>query len=213
MLFFPTFSRAGKHLHLENDKLYDEKELLERIAEGSEAAFRQLFTIYRKRIYTYVLKVAGSRETAEDTVQDIFLKLWAARTILPAIDNINAYLHRMAHNHAYNGFRKKAREVLVLEHLKKSEISPEEPGHELLSKEINAYIQSLVDQLTPQQRKVYLLSRERGLKQAEIAQELGISLMVVKKHMVDALRFLREGIGQNYGPYAIAIFVIFELAC
>jgi RNA polymerase sigma-70 factor (ECF subfamily) len=56
-----------------------------------------------------------------------------------------------------------------------------------------------------------LLSREGGLKQEEIAQRLGISLSAVKKHMVDALRFLREEISGKYGSLAIALFVLFDL--
>ena len=149
---------------------------------------------------------------AEDAIQEIFLKLWSVRGTLPAIGNINAYLHRMAHNYAYHGFRRLAKETLLLDHLRKQEDGNTcNPVQELLSKEAAAYIQLLVDQLTPQQRKVFLLSREGGLKQEEIASRLNISISTVKKHMVDALAFLREEIRQNYSLYATALFVIHQL--
>ncbi|MBX3255993.1 MAG: RNA polymerase sigma-70 factor [Chitinophagaceae bacterium] len=189
-----------------------EQELLLKIASGSEAAFRELFQTYRKKLFSYIFKITASREMAEDAIQEIFLKLWAVRETLPAIGNINAYLHRMAHNYAYHGFRRLAKETLLLDHLSKQEDSDRgNPVQELLSKEVTVYIQSLVDRLTPQQRKVFLLSREEGLKQEEIASRLNVSISTVKKHMVDALAFLREEIRQNYGLYAVALFVIYRL--
>lgn len=189
-----------------------EQELLLEIASGSEPAFRELFQAYRRKLFTYIFKTTSSREIAEDTVQEIFLKLWSVRETLPAIGNMNAYLHRMAHNYAYQGFRRLAKETLLLDHLSKQEEGyTRSPVQELQSKEVAAYIQGLVDRLTPQQRKVFLLSREDGLKQEEIASRLNISISTVKKHMVDALAFLREEIRQNYSLYAIALFVIHQL--
>lgn len=189
-----------------------EQELLQKIASGSELAFRELFQAYRRKLFSYIFKITASREIAEDTIQDIFLKLWSARETLPAVGNINAYLHRMAHNHAYHGFRRLAKETLLLEHLRKQEDGDTgNPVQELVSKEVAAYIQLLVDRLTPQQRKVFLLSREVGLKQEEIASRLNVSISTVKKHMVDALSFLREEIRQNYSLYATALFVIYQL--
>lgn len=189
-----------------------EQELLLKIAAGNELAFRELFQAYRKKLFSYIFKITASGEIAEDTIQDIFLKLWSVRETLPAIGNINAYLHRMAHNYAYHGFRRLAKETLLLDHLRKQENSNTcNPAQELLSKEVAAYIQVLVDRLTPQQRKVFLLSREGGLKQEEIASRLNVSISTVKKHMVDALSFLREEIRQNYSLYAVALFVIYRL--
>src|SRR5690606_31325510 len=116
------------------------------------------FQAYRRKLFSYIFKITASREIAEDTIQDIFLKLWSVRETLSAIGNINAYLHRMAHNYAYHGFRRLAKETLLLDHLRKQEDSDTgNPVQELLSKEVRAYIQLLVDRLTPQQRKVFLL--------------------------------------------------------
>jgi len=188
-----------------------EQELLLEIASGSEAAFRELFQAYRRKLFSYLFKITASREMAEDTIQDIFLKLWAVRETLPAVGNINAYLHRMAHNYAYHGFRRMAKETLLLDHLRKQEgNNAASPAQELLSKEVTTYIQCLVDRLTPQQRRVFLLSREDGLKQEEIARRLNVSIFTVKKHMVDALAFLREEIRQNYSLYAGAVIVIYR---
>jgi RNA polymerase sigma-70 factor (ECF subfamily) len=193
-----------------DDGTYSDQQLLRLIAEGNELAFRQLFNNYRSRLFTYLFKITDSREISEDALQEIFLKIWSRRETLPDIANINAYLYRMAHNYAYHSFRRMARESLVIDQLKQPDLDPDDPDARLLSKEIKTYIQTLVARLTPRQREIFLLSREHGLKHEEIASQLGLTRDTVKKHMVDALRFLREELGQNYGPQSIAILVVYQ---
>lgn len=199
---------------MEPANTYNEKLLLEQVAEGNEQAFQLFYDTYRRRLFTYVYKITESIEISEDTIQEIFLTIWMNRHTLTGIENINAYLYRMAHNRAYKGFQRLAKESLVLAQLKNEQVDSVGAAGELqlVSKEVMAYIQSLVDQLTPQQRKVFLLSRENGLKHEEIAEQLGVAQSTVKKHMVEALRFLREEIGKNYGSHAVAIFVIYQLS-
>ena len=190
-----------------------EKELLARIATGSEEAFRELFQAYRGKIYGYIYKMTESRETAEDTVHDVFLKIWESRENLMHVDNFNAYLHRMAHNRAYSGFRRLAKETLILAEIKQNLST--ETGHEgeerIHNQEVKNMIQGLVNQLTPQQKQVFIMSREEGLRQEAIAEKMHISVNTVKNHLAAAMRFLREEIGKNYGPQAIALYVIHQL--
>ncbi|MCF3110451.1 RNA polymerase sigma-70 factor [Niabella sp. CC-SYL272] len=174
------------------------QEWLQLIAEGNEGAFRQLFDAYRPRMYTYLLRITGSEDVAEDSVQDIFLKLWKDRARLAHIENFNAYLHRMAQNQAYSRFRSLAKEALILAELKDNTFSPRHPEHELVFKEVREQIIDLISQLSPQQRSVFLLSREAGLKHEEIARKMGITVLTVKKHMSVALRTLRKEIANGY---------------
>lgn len=182
------------------------------IADGSEVAFRQLFDTYQQRLYTYVYKVTRSRELADDAVQEIFLKIWSMRQKLPEIENMQAYLRRMAHNQALKGFQAVAREGLVEDGLARQRSAHGSADDGLLSKEIQLYINRLIDQLTPSQRRVFLLSREEGLRQQEIAERLGLNLVTVKRHMVDALKAIRDGLAQNYGAQAVALYIIFRLS-
>lgn len=191
---------------------YDEHELLQRIAQGSEDAFRILFENYRGKLYHYILTIANSSEMAEDTVHDVFLKLWTGREKLPAISNINAYLYTMCRNHAISGLRRMAKETLILTELRHGHIPQYTDADPLSQKEVQAFIQKAIDKLSPQQRKVFLMNRNQGLKHEQIAQELGISINTVRTHLSKALEFLREEIGQTYGSLAVAIWVIYKLS-
>ena len=192
---------------------YNEKDLLVQVSQGNELAFRQLFNMYRGKLYSYILKITESKETAEDAVHDVFLKIWINKESLPEILNLNAYLYRMAHNHAYNGFRRMAKETLVMAELERqSGYETSNPDDKLLRKEVRKFIQDAVNKLTPQQKEVFRMSREEGLKQEEIAQRLNISIFTVKKHLTDALNYLRKEISHSYGSQAAALYVIYYLA-
>lgn len=187
--------------------------MLRQLAAGSEDAFRTLFRAYRDKLYNYVVKLSGSAQTAEDTVHDIFLKLWEKKAELPEMYNLDAYLYRMARNRSLDVFRRVAREGLIL-----SEIGRDqglEAGFEgedrITHQEVLEAIRIAVNKLTPQQRQVFLLSRQQGLKIGEIAHQLEIAERTAKNHLSQALGFLREEIGRTYGPNAIIIFALYNL--
>jgi RNA polymerase sigma-70 factor (ECF subfamily) len=117
----------------------------------------------------------------------------------------------MAYNQALKAFQAVAREGLVEDGLARQASAHGAADDGLLSKEIQLYINRLIDQLTPSQRRVFLLSREEGLRQQEIAERLGLNVVTVKRHMVDALKAIRNGLAQNYGAQAVVLYIIFRL--
>jgi RNA polymerase sigma-70 factor (family 1) len=168
-------------------------ELLYEISKGNERSFRALFYAYNSKLYTYALKLTGSRESAEDIVHTVFLKIWLNREKLVEVENLNAYLFKATHNLALNEFRRRVKESLALARLEERlQIVNENTDNKLLLSEVQEFIDNAVNNLTPQQRQIFKLSREAGLKQEEIAQQLNISLFTVKKHLTNALNCLRR---------------------
>lgn len=195
------------------ESLNNEKELLRQLAKGSESAFGELFAAYRAKLFTNIYRITKSREIAEDTIHDVFLKIWTNRESLPEIENFGAYISRMAQNNVYTGFRRLAKESLVLTELRRQTDSDNiHPGQVLMAKEVKAFIQETIEKLTPQQKLVFLLSRHEGLKQEEIAERLNISISTVKTHMGNAVRYLRDELGKSYGSQAVALLVIYNLS-
>ncbi len=192
---------------------YNEDELLRLIADGDENAFRDLFELYQPRLYSYLLRLTVSRQQSEDIVHDVFLKLWTQRGSLQNVTHFSAYLFRMARNKGYDGFRKLAKETLALsafssrpgEHIA-------DPEERIIYKEATEFIRETVDKLTFQQRQVFLLSREQGLKQDEIARQMGISVLTVKRHLTNALNILRHEIALHYPSYSTSLFLFWGLS-
>jgi RNA polymerase sigma-70 factor, Bacteroides expansion family 1 len=174
------------------------KELVSRVIVGDEAAFAQLFNLYRNKLYSFIYHLSGSASVAEDILQETFLKIWRDREQLAGIENFNAYLYRMAQNHAINVLRRQSREALLLHELRR--LAPEGVQGDawLAAKEVQKALQQAIDQLPPQQRKVYQLGREQGFSYGQIAQSLNISVSTVRNHMVQALKAIREYIARHY---------------
>ncbi|QEC43125.1 RNA polymerase sigma-70 factor [Pseudobacter ginsenosidimutans] len=172
---------------------YQEKELLHRLSEGDKQAFTTLFDIYWDNIYSVALVLTKSPQLAEDTVQEIFLKVWNKREELASVDRFDNYLFIMARNHIFSEFRRlKIRQehiALLQAHFDSALQTPED---QMLYKESTELIEKAVARLAPQQQQVYRLSREQGLTHEAIAATLGISVHTVRNHMVRAIKGIRD---------------------
>jgi len=161
--------------------LHNEKDVLLRVAQGDEQAFRLLFGAYHQPLALHVYRLTESAELTEEVVQDVFLKIWMSREALTEVQRFPAYLFTISKNHTLNALRSIARERARRRHWAQ-ELPAEETGTDE-----QGYYFSLIDdaipQLPAQQQKVYLLSRHEGLKHREIAQQMGISPETVKKYM------------------------------
>ncbi len=172
--------------------LYNEKELLQLVAAGNGPAFEQLFDQYWDPIYQVAFTLTKSRETARDMVQEIFIKVWLKREELPQKDSFRNFLFIVARNHILDELRRKTLETPFTEQLQAwFRESPTAADQRLLYQESQALLRKAVDTLPGQQRQVYLLTRENGWSQDEIAQHLQLSKSTIKTHMARALAAIR----------------------
>ncbi len=170
----------------------DEKELLRRVSGGDEAAFTALFDAYKDRIYTIALRLTAMPTVAEEVVQDIFLRIWLHRDTLTAVDHFRAYLFTATRNEVFNTLKRLARRrQLTAELADAGAAETSDTDGLLLDKEYQAVLREAVEQLPPQQQRVYRLMKEQGLKRDQVAAELGIAPQTVKVHLAQAMRSVR----------------------
>lgn len=173
--------------------------LLTALANDDEQAFAALYHKYHQKLFYFVLNFTQSQQAAEDALQEVFVKIWAERKQLPAINNFNAWIFRVTKNHVLNGLRQMARETLILAEIARDMNPGAEDTYAILSyKDVHAVLKSGMDELPPQQKMVMELSRNEGLKYEEIGARLNISPLTVKKHAAQALQYLREKIRRHY---------------
>jgi RNA polymerase sigma-70 factor (ECF subfamily) len=172
-------------------RLYNELELLSQISAGDEAAFTTFFHHYRNRVYSIALKISGSRAIAEEIVQDVFLKIWLKRTDLGHVQNFDAYFYIIVQNTVYKSLKRIAREHKdVVQPGKESFITIHDPEEYLVEKDYQSLLQKAINELPNQQREVYKLIREKGLKRKEVANLLNIHPETVKFHLSKAMKSL-----------------------
>jgi len=130
---------------------------------------------------------------SRDLVQDIFEKLWKKRDTLPAIWNFPSYIKAMVRNTTNNHLKRMAHERLILRRIAFEQPRGENNTDAAIEQGyFRKLLREAVDRLSPRTREVYLLSRSEGLKNAEIAEKLGISIYTVKEHLGKALASIRE---------------------
>lgn len=178
--------------------LLSENELLARVAEGDKRAFGVLFEQRQQLIFNIAYKLTKSRTNSKEIVQDVFLKIWNRREELPALDNFGAYINRMARNQSIDALRLLAREALRTVHLQEEQLEKGDLQTEetLQFQETGRILHLALESLSPQQRKVYQLCHEQGLKYEEAAQALGLSPGTVHAHMKQALKNIRAFLKQ-----------------
>lgn len=175
-----------------------DKQLLSLLQNGDKEAFTTLFEAYRDKLYSFILHLSGSSEIAGDVLQDVFLKIWHDRYSLGDITNFNAYLFRMAQNRAVNLLLRRSKELLILKEIGYKQTKSIDIEEVFAEHEVQELLRKAMEQLPQQQRRVFELSRQEGLKYKEIAVCLGISTSTVRNHMVHALKTIREFVRSAY---------------
>jgi RNA polymerase sigma-70 factor (family 1) len=172
--------------------LHTESDLLRQITRGDEAAFTQLFNNYRNKIYSIAFEITESTSTAEEIVQDVFLKIWLKRETLNEITHFQAYLFTITRNYVFTALRRIARnQYLEAQAATNAPLYLQDADKQLLNREYDTLLQDAVNRLPVQQRQVYCLIKEKGYKREEAAAALQLSPETVKTHLAQAMRNIR----------------------
>lgn len=170
--------------------------LIRRIKEGDKTAFSQLYRSYYPRIYSFLYTLLKDSPLAEEITQDVFVRLWINREKLDETASPDPYFFSIAKNTVLNLYKKKQVEERYLESLQVH--TEERTEQELYYKELLHLIDDTVDKMPTQQQRIFRLSRDEGLLNAEIAEKLQLSKRTVEKHISNALSQLRDVINNNY---------------
>src|SRR4051812_31891343 len=169
----------------------EEREILSRLKSGDQRAFDTIFRTHYASLVGFAHGLLRDRATAEDVAQEVMLELWRRRGDVAITESLRAYLLRATRNRALNQLRHANVQKRAEPHLM-SEDSVNATGEsELVAGELKDAIVAANAELPPGCREVFEMSRGRGLRYAEIATALGISVKTVESQMGKALKHLR----------------------
>ena len=163
-------------------------------------ALETLFKRFYKPLQAYAFRFVNDKDLSEDIVQDVFFELWQRRESIRFEDVVvKSYLFRAVYTHSLNALNKKHQNVCSLDSERETDILDQyvssymqNSEQSLLLKELEEEIMSYINTLPPQCHKIFMLSRSYGLKNREIAEQLGISIKAVEKQISKALYGLKE---------------------
>ncbi len=167
-------------------------ELITRIKEGDEAAFRLVFDSYSSKLYYFSLKFLKDKESCQEVVQEVFTSLWVNREKLDPQYPIAPYLYTITRRLTLNVLRQLASSQSAMEKMWLNlQITTNETEERILLEDLERFTEQVLGSLPKQQQLVYRMSRQQELSYDEIAEELNISRNTVKNHLVSALKTLR----------------------
>jgi RNA polymerase sigma-70 factor (ECF subfamily) len=166
-------------------------ELLQAIAGGDRSAFDRLSRRHLDRAYGVALRMTGSRADADDVVQDVFLRLWQRPDAWrPGQALFSTWLYRVVVNRCLDLKRRpKGADLDSVE-------EPQDPyanaEDSLLDAERSRALDSAVNHLPERQRAAIVLTYTAGLRNAEAASAMDISVKAFEALLVRAKRELRD---------------------
>ncbi len=164
----------------------------EQIRKGNEEYFELLFLTYYKPLTRFANRFLKSQPSAEETVQEVFLRIWDQRAEWFPDRSVRAYLYRAVRNKALDEVKnRKVRETYDAEISEEWHQEPEIIGYHEENPELIKLVNHYIDHLPERCRYIFKLHRYDGLTYNEIAEVLNISRNTVEVQMTRSLKKLR----------------------
>ena len=190
-----------------------DESLLDLIAEsGDEDALTEILRRYRERIYRTALKVTNDHNDAEDVVQEVSLTIYRKAHTFRTESKFSTWLYRLVTNEAISKLRKnkRARTVSLDDYMPRFDDDghhaerpvvdwSQEVERKVADKEIQAIIEKAMQELSPIDRTVVVLSEIEELTNPEIGKVLGLSVLAVKGRLHRARLYLRSKLAAQLG--------------
>lgn len=179
--------------------MLNELMILAKIKEGDIKAFEEVFRRYYSPLCWYAAGITGDTESAEEIVEELFYTLWKNREQLQIFQSVKSYLYRAVRNEAIQYCEHqevKERYQTSVQAEKESEASVD-PQWQMEYNELQALVRRTLNKLPDRRKRIFTMHRMQGMKYAEIALALSLSVKTVEAEMTKVLRTLRVEI-DNY---------------
>jgi RNA polymerase sigma-70 factor (family 1) len=185
-----------------------DSDLIIALKEGDSKAYTFLVNKYHHKLCVYVFSLTKDNDLAEDIVQNVFMAIWNKRQNLKEDFVMKSYLYKSVYNEFIDQYRKE-KSVLPLEkkHFDALSSIVEEEDENSLEKLIKLVKQE-IENLPPKCKQTFLLSKQDGLTNIEIAEFLNVSIKSVEAHITKAFSILRKTVGKKVNTVLFLLFGI-----
>jgi RNA polymerase sigma-70 factor (ECF subfamily) len=160
-----------------------EHTLIKKCQNGNESAFAPLIAIYKNKLFSYLYRLCGNREEAEDLFQETLIKAWKGMKHLHDQNKFSSWLFSIAHNLAMDSLSKKKRNFAMSLTNHNNLLNPNNQFDNMIRNEEILEIQKIVEGFPPKQKEVFLLRIFGEKKFKEIAEIMNEPLNTVLSHM------------------------------
>ncbi|MBQ8874467.1 MAG: RNA polymerase sigma-70 factor [Bacteroides sp.] len=189
--------------------LKNERSLVVRLTNGDEDAYCELYAAYKNRLIYFAMRFLKSRDFAEDMFQEVFTVVWQSRRFINPDASFSSFLYTIVRNRILNCLRDMEQETKLREYILSHAVDyTNNTKEEILANDLRQLISQAISHLTPRQREIFTMSRERHMSHREIAEVLGISIYTVQESIsasLHALRSYMEKHSVNHAEYIVLL--------
>jgi len=139
------------------------------------------------------MKYTGDLDAAKNLVHEVFINLWERFDSLPQDTNYKSYCYTAVRNKSLNYIRDRKKFVMIAD-VPDNQITVSDTSLE--TSELQLKIEAAIASLPEKCRMVFELNRIEGLKYAEIAKKMNISIKTVEAQMSKALAVMKEHLSE-----------------
>ena len=185
--------------------------LVGQLIAGEEKAFEQVMETYYKKLLIYAYSFTNDYPQAQDIVQNVFLRLWERRQNINIRESFQGLLYKSVYNEYIDDYRRKKSSIIINEAYKLAlNYAVEDTNYQLVEDKI-ALIKKEVEHLPPRCKQIFLLSKQDGLTNSEIATYLDISIKTVEYQIAQAYRVIRTKTEVQIKKLAMILFTYIKL--
>lgn len=171
----------------------EENILADQIKLGDKSAFSEAFTKYYTDMVIFAYTFLKDKESSEEVVQDVFIKLWENRNVITITVSLKSFLLKSIKNRCIDRLRhlkiRDKYQVMVLDH---PVLFENDTDNYMLYSELEKKLDKALKKLPEEVETTFTMSRFEGFTYNEIAEKLKVSVRTVEVRVSKALVMLRE---------------------
>ncbi|MEN2402516.1 RNA polymerase sigma-70 factor [Flavobacterium sp. MC2016-06] len=191
---------------MKTDDYNDNDILIESLRNGDEKAYTYLIDTYHHKLCVYANSLVKNVYSAEDIVQNVFIKVWEQRTRLKTDHALKSFLYKLVYNEFIDLYRKN-QSLFSLEKSYYDALNGiiQEDESESFQRILNV-VNKEIQNLPPKCKEVFILSKKEGLTNIEIAEHLDVSIKTVEAQITKAFSILRLSLEEKIKSVLFLLF-------
>lgn len=178
---------------------YTDQHLADLLRSDDESAFKYLYDKFWEKLFFVAVKRLNDEDEAEEAVQDIFVNLWKRRSSLQIKVSFESYLAAATKFEVLKKRAAMAKKADALSDITANTRSPEHNDWNLYDMRLlEEELLQTIEGLPQKCQLVFVMSRNKGLSNKQIASDLNISEKAVEKHITSALKIIKGRFGRYF---------------
>ena len=191
-----------------SDKISEDYQLIKRLHKDDIFAFNELYRKYSPKVFNFTIKHLEHENDVKDLMQELFVTIWNKRKDINEHLSFNSYIFTISLNLIRKHFRKKVKDRNIINKwAEDTEQYSTETSYLAEYNNLELISNRIIAELPHKRRQVFVLSRQKGLSNKEIAIKLNLKKKTVENHLNLALKYFRKKYSSR--SFLFSLFLIF----